>query len=98
MMKSRLGPGGEEEQQVQKRDSDVVFNFTQVQNDVFGIVFHVFCPTSIFGHSIHILLPHLSHVAQHSEDDEAGEKTSQAVHRAGDQSISEVWVEGRRQS
>lgn len=48
------------------------------------------CPTSILGHSVHILLPHLSHVAQHGEDDEARQKAGQAVHRAGDQSVSEM--------
>lgn len=60
------------------------------------------CPTSVLGHSIHILLPHLSHVAQHGEDDKARQEAGQTVHRAGDQSISEtekgeVWVAGRRQ-
>lgn len=51
-------------------------------------VVFVCCPTSILGHSIYILLPHLSHVAQHSEDDKARQEASQTVYRAGDQSIS----------
>lgn len=50
---------------------------------------HVQCPTSILGHSIHILLPHLSHVSQHSKDDKARQKAGQTVHRAGEQRISD---------
>lgn len=60
-------------------------------------VHSVFCsavllcfPTSIFGHSGYILLPHLSHVAQHGEDDEARQEAGQTVDRAGDQSVSVV--------
>ena len=54
-----------------------------------GYLFIPFVPTSILGHTLHILLPHLSHVAQHGEDDEAGQEAGQTVHRAGDQGISE---------
>lgn len=50
----------------------------------------LYFPTSILGHSGYILLPHLSHVAQHSEDDKARQEASQTVHRAGDQSVSVV--------
>lgn len=70
---------------------------------ILGIVLVSCFSTSILGHSIHIQVPHLSYVAQHGKDDEARQKASQTVHRAGDQSISEmekreVWVAGRRQS
>ncbi len=79
------------------------FSFSHMHRMVYLGSFFMCCPTSIFGHSIHILLPHLGHVAQHSEDDKAGQKASQAVHRAGDQSISEiekeeVWAVRKRQS
>lgn len=82
-----------------KRHFAVVFTTITVENNVFGNVL-VCCPTSIFGHSIHILLPHLSHVAQYGKDDKARQEASQTVYWAGDQSISEMekeeaWVAGR---
>lgn len=46
-------------------------------------------PTCILCHIVHILLPHFSHVAQHGEDDEAGQEAGQTVHRAGDQRVSD---------
>lgn len=36
--------------------------------------------TSILGNSIHILMPHLSHVAQNSKNHKAGQKAGEAVH------------------
>lgn len=45
-------------------------------------------PTCVFGNLGYIFIPHLSHVAQHSENDKSRHKTSHAVHGAGDQSIS----------
>ena len=56
---------------------------------VFGIALVCF-PTSILGHSVHVLLPHLGHVAQNSKDDETRQKAGQTVHRAGDQSVPEM--------
>lgn len=44
---------------------------------------------SILGHSVYFLFPHLSHVSQHCEDDEAWQKAGQTVDGAGDQGISE---------
>lgn len=52
-------------------------------------------PTGVLGHGAHILLPHLSHVSQHGEDDEAGQEAGQTVHRAGDQRVSE-WEQGEK--
>lgn len=45
-------------------------------------------PTSVFGNLWDIFIPHLSHVPQHGEDDKPRHKAGQAVHGAGDQSIS----------
>lgn len=78
------------------------YSSSQLDCTVLGIVL-VCCPTGILGHSIYVLFPHFSHVSQHGKDDKARQKASQTVHRAGDQSISEmekeeVWVTGRRQS
>lgn len=45
-------------------------------------------PTCVFGNLWDIFIPHLSHVPQHGEDDKPRHKAGQAVHGAGDQSIS----------
>lgn len=70
MMNSRLGPG-EEKGRPSKGASllraPVVASVT-------------YPPTCILGYSIYILLPHLSHVAEHGEDDEARQEARQAVH------------------
>lgn len=76
MMNSRLGPGEPKADRVKGAPP-------------LGATFCVTSqPTRILGYSIDILLPHLSHVAQHGEDDEARQEASQTVHRAGDQSVS----------
>lgn len=78
MMKSRLGPGqekGRQGKQVSRSRALAVVSVTR----------H---PTCILGDSVHILLPHLSHVAQHGKDDKTRQEAGQTVHRACDQSVS----------
>lgn len=85
-MNSRLGPGEE-----RGRRSQGKWTLTRTPR-----------PTCVLGYSVHILLPHLGHVAQHGEDDKAGQEAGQTVDRAGDQSVPATWKEedgtaGKRQ-
>lgn len=43
--------------------------------------------TFISGYVLHLHVPHLGHVAQHGEDDEAREEAGEAVHCAGDERV-----------
>lgn len=43
--------------------------------------------TFVSGYILHLHIPHLSHVAQHGEDDKAREEAGEAVHRTGDECI-----------
>ena len=52
--------------------------------------------TFISRNVLHLHVPHLGHVAQHGEDDEAREEAGEAVHRAGDQRIPGRQKAGRR--
>lgn len=70
MMNSRLGPGEETS----------TVNGRQCYHSLIPVAFVRRRPTCILGYNIHILLPHLSHVAKHGKDDKAGQEASQAVH------------------
>lgn len=52
--------------------------------------------TFISGYVLHLHVPHLGHVAQHGEDDEAREEAGEAVHRAGDERVPGRQKAGRR--
>lgn len=52
--------------------------------------------TFVSGYVLHLHVPHLGHVAQHGEDDEAREEAGEAVHRAGDERVPGRQKAGKR--